>query len=422
MRSLSSGALGNTRFRLLLTGQTISELGSAMFPVALVGLVLVEHGPGTVGLLLAVRAATGSLFGLLAGVVVAKTRKTTALIVNDVVQIAVAVGFATQPNSFTILLALATLSGCFDAVFTPASGSLLPLIVPREHLQEANAARSIANQAAGVAGPAAAGALIALTDLTVVFLVDAATFLASIAALALLGEQKVAAPDGPGDRRGSFRLGLGEVTKRPWVVAIIAVATFQAPLTIAPGFTLLPIVSAEHYTTATYGIALSCMALGQVAGGLVAARWAPQRPGLVSLAGVLPYPLVLLGLAAAAPAPVILAGYFLVGIGFMMFGVYWYTALQREIPQEELSVVLSIDQVGSFGLEPLGYAAAGALAESIGARPVLLGAGIFGLTTTLIPLSVPGVPRLSSSPPTESDARSGTDSHDDSPEPIAAHD
>ena len=37
---------------------------------------------------------------------------------------------------------------------------------------------------------------------------------------------------------------------------------------------------------------------------------------------------------------------------------------------------------------------AGVLAESIGPRKVLVGAGVIGLATTLIPLAVPGVARL----------------------------
>lgn len=106
------------------------------------------------------------------------------------------------------------------------------------------------------------------------------------------------------------------------------------------------------------------------------------------------YPLVLLGLAATVPAPVLLAGYAAAGVGFMVFGIYWYTALQRAIPQHLLSVVISIDQVGSFALEPVGYAVAGALAETVGARSVLVVSAAVGLVTTLVPLCVPEVPRL----------------------------
>lgn len=178
------------------------------------------------------------------------------------------------------------------------------------------------------------------------------------------------------------------------MLAIIAVATVQAPATLAPGFVLPTIVVTDSYPEPVYGLALSCMAAGQLAGGVVTARWTPVRPGLVSLLGVLCFPLALLGLALNVAVPVLLAGYVATGVGFMMFGVYWYTALQRAIPQDRLSVVISIDQVGSFGLEPVGYAVAGALAETVGARTVLFWAAAVGLVTSLLPLLVPGVSRL----------------------------
>lgn len=60
--------------------------------------------------------------------------------------------------------------------------------------------------------------------------------------------------------------------------------------------------------------------------------------------------------------------------------------------------MISVDQVGSFGLEPIGYAVAGALAETVGARTVLVGTAVVGLLTTLVPLAVPGVARLADPP------------------------
>ncbi len=338
----------------------------------MVGLVLVEHGPLVLGLVLGTRGAAGSLFALFSGALLSKVRKSTALAADGLVQVSVMLGFALGPDAAAWLLGLALLSGAAGSVSEPAAGSAIPLLVPGEHLQEANALRNIMGRTMGVTGPAAAGVLLAALDARTVFLIVAGAFAAGAAAMLCVREEA------PGPDRVSepvtanFRAGLREVVRRPWVLAIIAVATVQTPATLAPGFTLLPVV--------------------------VAARWNPARPGLVSLAGVLAYPLVLLGLAAAVPAWLLLAGYTVTGVGFMLFGVYWYTALQRAVPQDRLSVVISVDQVGSFGLEPVGYAVAGALAETVGPRPVLVGAAVVGLLTTLVPLAVPGVPRLADSP------------------------
>ena len=384
----------------MLGGRSIGDLGAEMLPVAMVGLVLVGHGPLVLGLVLGVRGAAGSLFALLTGTLLTRVRKSTALAINDAVQAIVMLGFALGPEAAGWLLALATLSGMAGSVVEPAAGSLMPSLVPGRRLQQANALRNIVGRAAGITGPALAGVLIALLDVDTVFLLIAAMFVVCSATLALIRE---APPQGePTTETMGASLGAGwrEVVRRPWVLAVIVVATVQAPTTLAPGFVLLPIVVADSYTEPVYGAALSCMAAGQLLGGVVAARWEPARPGLVSLVGVLFFPLTLLGLALTVPAPVLLAGYLATGAGFMLFGVYWYTALQRSIPQERLSVVIGIDQVGSFGLEPVGYAVAGALAETVGARAVLLGAATVGLATSLLPLSVPGVTRLTDPAPT----------------------
>ena len=397
-RSLVPQTLGNRGFRLLLGGRGAGDLGSEMLPVAMVGLVLVEHGPLMLGLVLGVRGAAGSLFALLSGALLTRVRKSTALVVNDAVQLLVMLGFALGPDAGGWLLALAALSGVAGSVVEPASGAMMPLIVPRDQLQEANALRNIVGRAAGVTGPALAGVLLAVLDVRAVFLLIAGLFAICVSALVWIREAPPA-PERASETTGaSLRAGWHEVARRPWILAIIAVATVQAPATLAPGFTLLPIVVADSYAEPVYGLALSCMAAGQLVGGVVAARWTPLRPGLVSLLGVLCYPLTLLGLAQTVPVPVLLAGYVAAGVGFMLFGVYWYTALQKSVPQDRLSVVISIDQVGSFGLEPVGYAVAGALAETVGARPVLYGAAAVGLATSLLPLLVPGVPRLADRP------------------------
>jgi hypothetical protein len=59
--------------------------------------------------------------------------------------------------------------------------------------------------------------------------------------------------------------------------------------------------------------------------------------------------------------------------------VLWSTALAERIPPEALSRVSSYDWMGSLGLLPLGYLAAGPLGAAIGATPVVVGGGIVAL-------------------------------------------
>nr|WP_040684199.1 MFS transporter [Nocardiopsis halotolerans] len=397
-------SLRHRGFRTFLTARGASELGSEMLPVALVGLVLAEHGPLVLGLVLGARGVAGTLFVLFSGALLGRVRRSTALAANDLVQLAVMLGFAFGPGDTAWFLCLAALSGVAGSVGEPAAGSVMPLLVPGHRLQEANALRSIVGRTMGVTGPAVAGVLVALLEARTVPLLIAGAF--AVGAAVMLCVREAPPPAESSTTMGAnLRAGLREVVRRPWVLAIIAVATVQAPATLAPGFTLLPIVVADAYAAPVYGLALSCMSAGQLLGGVVAARWSPRHPGLVSLAGVLVYPLVLLGLAATVPAWLLLTGYAATGVGFMLFGVYWYTALQWAVPQDLLGVVIGADQVGSFGLEPVGYAVSGALAEAVGPRPVLVGAAVVGLVTTLAPLAVPGVSRLADSPGDDGNGR-----------------
>ncbi|WP_193374606.1 hypothetical protein [Nocardiopsis ganjiahuensis] len=50
LAALVPRTLGNRGFRLLMGGRSAGDLGSEMVPVAMVGLVLVEHGPLMLGL------------------------------------------------------------------------------------------------------------------------------------------------------------------------------------------------------------------------------------------------------------------------------------------------------------------------------------------------------------------------------------
>jgi hypothetical protein len=103
-------------------------------------------------------------------------------------------------------------------------------------------------------------------------------------------------------------------------------------------------------------------------------------------------PMVLLGLRA--PLWAVIAGSFLCGAAFDVFGVLWETTMQRTIPAAALSRVSSYDWLGSLLLGPLGLLAAGPLAEHVGTYPSLLGCAALTLAAAAAALLSPGVRRL----------------------------
>ena len=93
-------------------------------------------------------------------------------------------------------------------------------------------------------------------------------------------------------------------------------------------------------------------------------------------------------LAEPAPAVAIAAAGFVAGFGIELFGVFWDTVMQEQIPNEALARVSSYDALGSVVFIPLGAAIAGPIAEVAGIPETLIGAGVIVLVATLAVLLV----------------------------------
>jgi len=101
----------------------------------------------------------------------------------------------------------------------------------------------------------------------------------------------------------------------------------------------------------------------------------------------LPLPVAVLPLVA-------LGASFAVGFGISVFSVIWDTVLQELVPADKLGRVSSVDLLGSFCLQPVGFLLAGVLADRIGPAWVFLGAGAVSLALNLAGLCIRGIRRL----------------------------
>jgi hypothetical protein len=79
------------------------------------------------------------------------------------------------------------------------------------------------------------------------------------------------------------------------------------------------------------------------------------------------------------------------GAALTLFNVFWFTALQREIPSPELCRVSSWDYLGSLALQPVGLALSGPIAVAIGVSTTLYAAaGLFAVLLLAV-LATPAV-------------------------------
>jgi MFS family permease len=71
--------------------------------------------------------------------------------------------------------------------------------------------------------------------------------------------------------------------------------------------------------------------------------------------------------------------------------VVWMTLMQQRVPRHLLGRVTSFDWFVSIGLIPVSYALTGPIAEAVGARETLIGAGVLGAFFTIVFLFLPGM-------------------------------
>ncbi|MDX6510610.1 MAG: hypothetical protein QOE36_114, partial [Gaiellaceae bacterium] len=251
---------------------------------------------------------------------------------------------------------------------------------------------------AGFVGPAIAGVLLATSGAGWALILDAATF--AVGAWLL---SRLRIPALPASVRTSFRRELAEgwreVASRRWLWAsIVSFALFQL-VVLASMSVLGPVVAKRSLGgSSAWALIAAGFGVGSLAGNLVALHIRPRRPLVTAyalFAGSVPS-LFLLG--AAAPAPLIAATEVLAGLAIGVGGVLWETTLQEQVPRESYGRVVSWDWMGSTLLRPVGLAIAGPLADLIGVRATLYGAGTILLANMAALLAVPEVRSMRAGP------------------------
>jgi MFS family permease len=386
--------------------QAISMFGDRMVSVALAFAVLQQGGsPTQVGTVLAMRAVPLIACLLVGGVVADRTSRRTVLVVADLVRLVSQGALAAwlifgRPSVLAIGL-LAGVTGAGSGFAAPATTGLLPEVVVPERLSEANGLRATAFSAGELGGPLLSGVLVAAAGPGWALGIDALTFAASAALLIGLrgvggpARARAAGESFLGDLRGGWQA----FRAQRWLWTFVLYASV-ANLFWGAWKVLGPVVAhRELGGAAVWGVLVSAMGVGTVAGGIFALRVRPRRPMLVVAITSPLFGAPLAALALVRSVPVIAVGTLLAGLGLMLGNTLWETTLQRHVPSESLSRVSSYDWFGSLALDPIGLAIWGPIAGVIGIQASLWTACGLLVSSALALLAVPEVRRLPAFPP-----------------------
>lgn len=406
----------NRAFTRLWVAHVTSGAGTAITGVALglTAVLLLNATPSQMGLLTAAGSLPNLLFGLVAGVWVDRVRRRPILVWADVgralilasVPAAAWLGQLSLPHLYVVTFAVAALTVFFQI----AAISVLPTLVDKSKLVEANSRLSTSDALIAVIGPAAAGGLVQLVGAARAILIDAISYILSAAALWRLperdpepaategGEDSGAGPPATGTESQTIRQEVAEGIYELLRTPLLRTLTITSSLGMLAGSVtaavqMLFLVDQLELSPATIGIVLACGGVGSLTGAMISARAARfLNVGsaliwgkLVWIAGsVLLAAADLTGEAVLATATALALN----GLGSTLYFVNQLSLRQTITEVRLLGRVTAARRFVLFGVATLGAFIGGALGETIGLRATLLvGAVALAVELALILLS-----------------------------------
>jgi MFS family permease len=378
-------SLGVPNYRRYFVGQMISLSGTWMQTIAAVWLILGLTGSGVaVGLTTALQFLPMLLFGAWGGLLADRISKRRLLIATQALMAIPAVGLLAVTATGVVapwMVYLAVFAmGLVNSVDNPTRQSFVMEMVGPDRVVNAVSLNSVIVQAARIAGPAAAGLLIAAFGVVPCFAINALTFVAMIVALWGMDPEGLHRSPVAGREPGAIRAGLRYVLATPELFVPLALMALVGTL----GFNfqvVLPLLATFSFGggPTTYGVLVSAMAVGSIAGALVNGSHGKAGPRLI-VAGALAFGVLAL-LSAAMPSLVleipVLAG---LGAAAVTFAATINSTLQLAVSPEMRGRVMALYSVVFLGSTPIGGPLVGWLSQAYDPRVALLLAGVAGIS------------------------------------------
>ena len=381
-----TGLWRHSDFRKLWAGQTVSVFGSQITFLALplTAVLVLDATPAQMGFLTAVGGLPALLTGLLAGAWIDRRHRRPIMIAADwgraalllVVPIAHALGVLHIGLLYVVSFGL----GTFGLFFSIAYRSLLPSLVGREQIVEANSKLELSRSGGEVAAPGIGGLLVQIATAPIALLIDAFTFVVSAL---LLQSMRTPEPErAPPEQRESLWKEAGEglrvVVRNPVLRGLAGCAgTISLFSTLLETVALLYMTHQLDLNPGLIGLIFTVGGGGLVVGALLAervTRWIGLGPALIGGVMLIAAADLVLPVASGPLVAIVVLlaiGHFLFGVGLIYFNIGQVSLRQVITPdrlQGRMNATMTVVLVGTV---PIGAILGGALGETIGLRPTL---------------------------------------------------
>jgi len=394
-------------YRLLWTGQLISEAGDGLTNLTL--LLLVNALTGSTAALagMAIVLAIPPLtIGLVAGTYVDRFDRRRIMLASDALRAVVVLGFIAvgSADHLWLLYLLAFVQSSVGTFFTPARGAILPRVVPGNGLLAANSLSQATRVVSGIVGAALAGLIVGVAGtFWPAFVLDSASFAVSFLLISRLpvdlGRVQSAASRVAAGVGSAIGQGLRTITgSRVLSTTILALTVSMLGLG-AVNVLFVPFVVTDLGVGPVWlgPVELAQSASMILASGLITAiarRWSPSSIVTIGMAGIAGI-IALSGTVTAIWQLLIL-----------MFAIGWFltplqasviTILQQSTADEERGRVMSVVQAAMSAASVLSMGFAGIAGDAFGVREVFFAAG--AITAVGCVVSIVGFRRRTSEAP-----------------------
>lgn len=379
----------------------VSNLGDEMAFFGL-GVMVVYSWKGTaldLSIVMASSALPVLLFGPFAGVFVDRWNKKFTMISADIIGafLALLFIFCTQVWHIAIVVFLLSTVSRF---FYPARVAIIPEILERDILVEANSLSQLTYMLSVILGPAIATSMIYLLGYFWIFIFDSLSYLFSAVMIAWMRYR-------PRERGGEKKKPLREMLdgfrymrRNPTVKLLIAifatVMLFVGGLNVIFAIYIRDVVQMD---IAGYGAMEILFGIGTVAGsvstGILAGRISEGRMILGGILGIGTI-ILILGIIPI-PAVALVLGGFLIGYFVGFLNAPSTALLQKAVPEEYRGRVFGAQGAIIQGAMLISIVLIGTLTSIVGVIPVIIASGMFIVSLAALLLSVPRFSRALSS-------------------------
>lgn len=377
-------------FRRTYLAIAVSELGDAFQYIALMWFALEAGGPlGVIAVRLA-DSVPAILFGLHGGVIADRFDRRRTMIASDLFRGAVLVPIAIAGLAgelpLAALVAAAFALTAATSYFAPAYGAILPALVGRPNVQQANGLVKATVDALAATGWALAALLLAVLPLSAFFALNAASFLLSAALLARVRVHRAEATS----QRPRIREGFAALRPLPMLAA--AVGVLAVAVTISSGTWIVGVPELVRTElgrgAATFSLVAAAYALGSITAGLVLVRVEIRRKALASILAWSAYLPGYLLFAVAESVGVALAAGACVGLGQGAAWVLANAAAQEQVPDRVLGRVMGLIALVHRGAHATGLLFVAPLFAIVEPRAVFAAAAVTIPLASLVGLAL----------------------------------